>query len=45
MSEEQVFLKELEEAYTSQEADAEFKEEVAVWDVTIADGLTHKYTP
>jgi len=34
-----VFLKELESAYKEQANDPEFQEEIAIWDVTIGDGL------
>ena len=36
---QQLFLKELENAYTQQANDPEFQEEMAVWDVTVGDGL------
>ncbi|KPQ38296.1 MAG: hypothetical protein ACLFM4_00575 [Phormidium sp.] len=36
---EKAFMKELEAAYTDQENDPEFQEEVSIWDVTVGDGL------
>lgn len=36
---QQLFLKELENAYIQQANDPEFQEEMAVWDVTVGDGL------
>lgn len=34
-----IFMQELEEAYEEQVNDPVFQEEVAVWDVTVEDGL------
>lgn len=34
-----MFMQELEDAYREQASDAEFQEEVAVWDVVVGDGL------
>ncbi|MEM8642610.1 MAG: hypothetical protein AAGG51_27905 [Cyanobacteria bacterium P01_G01_bin.54] len=34
-----MFMKELEAAYTAQANDPEFREEVAVWDIAVGDGL------
>jgi hypothetical protein len=35
-----LFNKELEDAYKEQAHDPEFLQEVALWDVTVGDGLT-----
>lgn len=34
-----IFMKELEDAYTEQANDPEFKEEISVWDTAVGDGL------
>lgn len=34
-----IFLQELADAYEEESNDPEFQEEVAVWDVAVADGL------
>ncbi len=34
-----IFMQELEDAYTEQANDPDFLQEVAVWDVTVGDGL------
>jgi len=34
-----IFMKELEDAYTDQANNPEFKEEVSVWDIAVGDGL------
>lgn len=34
-----IFMQELEEAYTQQANDPDFKQEISVWDITVGDGL------
>jgi Arc/MetJ-type ribon-helix-helix transcriptional regulator len=36
---QRIFMKELENAYQDQANDPEFQEEIAVWDITVGDGL------
>ncbi len=36
---QRIFMKELEDAYKDQANDPEFQEEIAVWDITVGDGL------
>ena len=34
-----IFMQELEEAYTQQANDPDFKQEISAWDITVGDGL------
>ncbi len=36
---QRIFMKELEDAYKEQLNDQDFQEEIAVWDVTVGDGI------
>lgn len=36
---QQLFMKDLENAYKEQANDSEYQEEMAVWDVTVGDGI------
>lgn len=34
-----IFMQELEEAYTQQANDPDFKQEISAWDITVGDGF------